>query len=151
MLQTIKAQFCEGSNRRRHYSGARVDQLYRDRLDLKILEHIFQSSRFSERRHHIRKKRAKPETLCTTLDGYVGISAAIPTINVTERLAEIDVPCRVIVGADDIAMPLAFSQTLVKHLPHSELTVIPDAGHLSNLEQPERFNAVLKSFYDRVA
>jgi len=41
MLQFIKAQFCKGSNRRRHYSRARVDKLHRDGLDLKILEHIF--------------------------------------------------------------------------------------------------------------
>jgi len=85
----------------------------------------------------------------TPLEGYIGTSAAIPTIDVTHRLGEIDIPCLVIVGADDIAMPLAFAQTLERHLPDSELVVIPDAGHLSNLEQPEAFNAALERFLGR--
>jgi 3-oxoadipate enol-lactonase len=86
----------------------------------------------------------------TPLDGYVGCSAAIPTIDVTQRLAEIEIPCLVLVGADDIAMPLPMAQTLDRHLPRSELCVLPDAGHLSNLEQPEAFNAALARFYKKI-
>jgi 3-oxoadipate enol-lactonase len=52
------------------------------------------------------------------------------------------------VGADDIAMPPVMAQTLHRHLPRSQLTVIPDAGHLSNLEQPEAFNAALERFLE---
>jgi 3-oxoadipate enol-lactonase len=82
----------------------------------------------------------------TPLEGYAGCCAAIPAIDVTHRLSEIDVPCLVMVGADDIAMPPVMAQTLHRHLPRSQLTVIPDAGHLSNLEQPEAFNAALERF-----
>jgi 3-oxoadipate enol-lactonase len=83
----------------------------------------------------------------TPPDGYMGCSAAIPTIDVTHRLGEITVPCMVMVGADDIAMPPVMAQTLDQHLPRSELVVIPDAGHLSNLEQSGAFNAALARFY----
>jgi 3-oxoadipate enol-lactonase len=83
----------------------------------------------------------------TPADGYIGVSAAIPTIDVTDRLAQITIPCMVMVGADDIAMPPVMAQTLDRHLPHSELVVIPDAGHLSNLEQAGAFNAALTRFY----
>ena len=83
----------------------------------------------------------------TPADGYIGCSAAIPTIDVTDRLAEITIPCMVMVGADDIAMPPVMAQTLDRNLPHSELVVIPDAGHLSNLEQSGAFNAALTRFY----
>ena len=83
----------------------------------------------------------------TPADGYIGCSAAIPTIDVTHRLKEITVPCMVMVGADDIAMPPVMAQTLDQHLPRSELVVIPDAGHLSNLEQSGAFNAALTRFY----
>jgi 3-oxoadipate enol-lactonase len=86
----------------------------------------------------------------TPLEGYIGTSAAIPTIDVTHRLCEIEIPCLALVGADDIAMPPAMAETLVRHLPDAELVVIPDAGHLSNLEQPEAFNAALERFYDRI-
>jgi len=83
----------------------------------------------------------------TPVDGYVGCSAAIPTIDVTHRLKEIDIPCMVIVGADDIAMPPAMAAILDQNLPRSELVVIPNAGHLSNLEQSGAFNAALDRFY----
>lgn len=52
----------------------------------------------------------------TPLDGYVGCSAAIPAIDVTFRLRKIDIPCLVMVGADDIAMPLTMAQTLARGL-----------------------------------
>jgi 3-oxoadipate enol-lactonase len=83
----------------------------------------------------------------TPADGYIGCSAAIPEIDVTHRLKEITVPCMVIVGADDIAMPPAMARVMDENLPQSELVVIPDAGHLSNLEQSGAFNAALKRFY----
>ena len=83
----------------------------------------------------------------TPLDGYIGCSAAIPTIDVTGRLGEITVPCMVMVGADDIAMPPEMAETLDRHLPHSQIVVIPNAGHLSNLEQSGAFNAALDRFY----
>ena len=83
----------------------------------------------------------------TPPDGYVGCSAAIPTIDVTHRLGEITVPCMVIVGADDIAMPPAMAELLDWNLPRSELVVIPGAGHLPNLEQSGAFNAALSRFY----
>ena len=83
----------------------------------------------------------------TPVDGYIGCSAAIPAIDVTHRLREITIPCMVMVGADDIAMPPAMAQTLDQHLPRSELVVIRDAGHLSNLEQSGAFNAALTRFF----
>jgi 3-oxoadipate enol-lactonase len=93
-------------------------------------------------------KRVAEWIRTTPLEGYCGTSAAIPTIDVTHRLGEITVPCLVLVGADDIAMPPVMAQTLARHLPNARLVVIPDAGHLSNLEQPDAFNAALDRFYD---
>ena len=86
----------------------------------------------------------------TPAEGYIGTSAAIPTIDVTERLGEITVPCLALVGADDIAMPPAFSKVLAERLPDCRMVEIPDAGHLSNLEQPEHFNQAVEKFHDRI-
>ena len=47
---------------------------------------------------------------------------------------------------DDIAMPPAMADTLDRYLPHSEIVVIRNAGHLSNLEQSGAFNAALDRF-----
>jgi 3-oxoadipate enol-lactonase len=87
----------------------------------------------------------------TPADGYIGTSAAIPTIDVTERLREIAVPCMALVGADDIAMPPAFSKILAERLPNCRLVEIADAGHLSNLEQPEAFNYAVEKFHEHIA
>jgi len=38
---------------------------------------------------------------------------------------------------------------MAKHIPGAELIVIPDAGHLSNLEAPAAFNQALGSFLRR--
>jgi pimeloyl-ACP methyl ester carboxylesterase len=32
------------------------------------------------------------------------------------------------------------------NIPASTLKVIPDAGHVSNMEQPEQFNQVVRDF-----
>lgn len=55
-------------------------------------------------------------------------------------------PALVVVGSDDVLTPVAESERMHRALPHSRLVVIPDAGHLSNLEHPEAFNMALAEF-----
>jgi pimeloyl-ACP methyl ester carboxylesterase len=40
---------------------------------------------------------------------------------------------------------------MAARIPDAELVVIPRAGHASNLDQPEAFNAAVTAFLDRVA
>lgn len=87
----------------------------------------------------------------TPLEGYIGTCAAIPAIDVTDRLGEIDVPCLALVGADDIALPPPMTQVLARGIAGAKLAIIPDAGHLANLEQPDAFNAALDEFYGAIA
>ena len=61
-------------------------------------------------------------------------------------LRSIRIPALVIVGADDVLTPPADAERMVKALAGAELVVIPDAGHLSNLEQPDQFTAALEDF-----
>jgi len=37
----------------------------------------------------------------------------------------------------------------MRAIPHAELVVIPGAGHMSNLERPDTFNAALRAFCRR--
>jgi len=64
----------------------------------------------------------------------------------TSMLAHITCPTLVMVGQDDVATPPSESQYMVDRLPNARFETIPQAGHLSNLEQPEVFNRVLESF-----
>lgn len=61
-------------------------------------------------------------------------------------LGDISVPTLVVVGADDTVTPIADAESMANAIPGSELVVISDAGHLSNLEQPEAFNQALREF-----
>ncbi len=86
----------------------------------------------------------------TPPQGYVGCCHAIPRINLTDRLAAIKCPVQIIVGDKDVGTPVAMSEAIHKAIPGSELVIIPDASHLSNLEQPAAFNAALLKFLARV-
>lgn len=81
--------------------------------------------------------------------GYAGCCHAIPKIDVTGRLKEIACPIQVIVGEQDAGTPVAMSREIHAAVPGSELVVIPDASHLSNLEQPQAFNRALTGFLAR--
>jgi len=76
------------------------------------------------------------------------LDAVITRDSLLDRLSEIGVPTLIVVGEDDRAQPLARSQQMVAAIPGAELAVIPQAGHLSALEQPEAFNRALLRFLD---
>ncbi|MFH1043551.1 MAG: alpha/beta fold hydrolase [Pseudomonadota bacterium] len=86
----------------------------------------------------------------TPAPGYIGCSHAIPKINLTARLKEIRCPSVVIVGKDDPGTPVAMAEEIHRAMPGSNLVIIADAAHLSNLEQPEAFNQALGDFLARV-
>jgi len=52
----------------------------------------------------------------------------------------------VAVGADDGPRPPSESKLMADKIPGATLEIIPDAGHISNLEQPERVNQMLFDF-----
>lgn len=68
----------------------------------------------------------------------------------TPDLATIDVPTAVIVGEADAITPLALSRTMYEAIPHATLSVIPDAGHLSNLEAPDPFERTMRAWLRRL-
>lgn len=68
-----------------------------------------------------------------------------------ERLEQITAPTLVVVGALDLAfynLPLA--DTLASRIPGARKLVIPDAGHMANMEDPARFNEAVLAFIDSV-
>ncbi len=69
----------------------------------------------------------------------------------TPDLATIDVPTAIIVGEADAITPLAASRAMNEAIPHSTLAVIPDAGHLSNLEAPDAFDRAMRAWLRRLS
>jgi pimeloyl-ACP methyl ester carboxylesterase len=66
-----------------------------------------------------------------------------------DRLRALDVPTAVIVGDRDATM-LDDCRRLAEAIPGAALTVIPDAGHVPQLEQPDAWWAALSGFLDRL-
>jgi len=64
----------------------------------------------------------------------------------TELLRRIDVPVLAIVGEEDTLTPPSEARLIAESVPDGRLEVLPDAGHLSNLENPEAFQAALERF-----
>ena len=79
-----------------------------------------------------------------------GIDAAIGALmsrpDSTPQLERIACATLVVVGDADALTPPADSEAMHQAIPRSTLTVIPGAGHLSNLEQPAAFSRALQDF-----
>ncbi len=64
----------------------------------------------------------------------------------TSFLSRVVSPALIAVGREDAITPLAEAELMHKEIGGSRLEIIDDAGHVSNLEQPERFNQALTKF-----
>ena len=85
--------------------------------------------------------------LASSTEGIAGAIRALMTRpDSTPLLASIHVPTLIIVGEEDTVTPPAASEEMHRAISGSELVHIAGAGHLSNLEQPESFNAALAGF-----
>lgn len=89
-------------------------------------------------------ENTSPLSICGTL---LALAARTDT---TESLKRIDVPTLILVGEHDTLTPPSASIEMQKLIHGSELFVVPDAAHMSNLENPEFFNEKLFSFLSRI-
>ena len=64
----------------------------------------------------------------------------------TPLLAEIEAPTLVIGGEEDGISSPEVMGAMAQKIPNSRHVTLPRAGHLSNLENPEGFNAALREF-----
>ena len=68
-----------------------------------------------------------------------------------ELLPRIAVPTLLIWGELDARSPLGVAQQFEAAIPDAELVVIAGAGHVSNLERPDAFNAAVRGFCSRAS
>jgi pimeloyl-ACP methyl ester carboxylesterase len=64
----------------------------------------------------------------------------------TPLLGEIGVPTLVVGGEEDGISSPEVMDAMAAKIPSAHHVTIPRAGHLSNLEAPEKFNAILADF-----
>lgn len=68
----------------------------------------------------------------------------------TESLSKIKVPTLIMVGEKDPVTTPANAKSMHERIKGSELVVIPDAAHMSNLENPSVFNEQLLQFISKI-
>jgi len=83
----------------------------------------------------------------TTLEGYLGVTAAFLALDVEDRLQEIRAPTLYVSGAEDkLGGPPALMQGLSGKVKGARHVSVPNAAHIANIQNPEGFNRVLGEF-----
>jgi 3-oxoadipate enol-lactonase len=85
-----------------------------------------------------------PRGLADALAGLAARADSTPT------LREVRVPTLVVCGEEDALTPPADAEALQRGIAGSRLVLIPRAGHLANLEDPDAFNRALLGFLGEI-
>jgi 3-oxoadipate enol-lactonase len=86
----------------------------------------------------------------TTVEGYCGTVAALSHFDFTSELPNVRVPALVLYGEDDKASSHEENERLARLIPGGRFIALPGARHLPNVEDPDRFNAILCDWLDSV-
>ena len=92
---------------------------------------------------HLDKVRAMIRS--TPVNGFIGCAAALADHDFRSAVGTLTRPALFIVGEKDGTTPAAMRQ-MHQALPGSTYVELPGAGHISNLDQPERFTKAIAEF-----
>ncbi len=85
---------------------------------------------------------------CKAVESYIASTHATWTGEYRDVLATITVPTLVVCGGRDAVAPPTFSQEIAGGIPGARLEIIADAGHVTNADAPDRFNELLRAFFE---
>jgi pimeloyl-ACP methyl ester carboxylesterase len=101
----------------------------------------------TRREHPALAERVRALIMASSNEAIAGAIRALMTRpDSTPLLHPLHLPTLIVVGEEDTLTPPALSQEMHQAVHGSQLVVIPKAGHLSSLEQPEAFNAAVLTF-----
>ena len=91
------------------------------------------------------------EELRTIMSDFRPLSArlvapAIASCDQRDLLPQINVPTLLLWGQADARSPIRVAEQFRDAIPGARLVLIPNAGHVSNMEQPARFNTEVREF-----
>jgi 3-oxoadipate enol-lactonase len=99
-----------------------------------------------ERRPDLPKKVRTMIEAAGTAAIVAAIEAMMARPDSTNDLARISCPTLVIVGEEDLLTPVSDAVAMQNQTVRSRLVILPEAGHLSNLEVPDGFALALADF-----
>ncbi|HEY4134866.1 MAG TPA: alpha/beta fold hydrolase [Alphaproteobacteria bacterium] len=84
----------------------------------------------------------------TSVNGFVTAARAIQKLDLLPQVGKLNVPTLFLVGSEDGALPDLMSH-MHGEVADSQLAVLPDAGHLSNVDQAQAFTQAVRDFLTR--
>jgi len=84
-------------------------------------------------------------------DSYVAAVKCLVEFEGRDHLPLIAVPTLVLAGENDSNAPVSMMKKMAKKIPGAEFTVIPGAGHLAPMGNPDEFNHAVLDFFARHA
>ena len=110
-----------------------------------FIKKVFCKNSFTNKQEIVTQLRsvvmANPEQIIIN-----GLKALAERSETCSTLSEINIPTLIICGREDEVTPLEQSEFLHTSIKASALHIIDDAGHVSNIEQPEEFNNEISKF-----
>jgi len=88
-------------------------------------------------------QRLTADLVATSADGYAACCEAIGAMDLRGVLPSITAPTLVISGADDTAIPPWHGMALADAIPDARFSLIENAAHLANVEQPDAVTGLL--------
>jgi 3-oxoadipate enol-lactonase len=83
--------------------------------------------------------------------GYLGGTSAVADLAYRDSLHQITAPTRIIAAGADPVTPIERSEEILDRVPGATMTVIDGQRHFSNVEVPDRFNAILRGNLDEMS
>lgn len=84
-----------------------------------------------------------------TMQGILGLSAAITGYHGIKDMSSIKSPTLVIAGSEDLAAPVKLGKRIADGIKGAQLTVLEGAAHAMIFEDAERFNKTVLDFLER--
>lgn len=95
-------------------------------------------------------EKVRQMILGTPVEGYIACGSAVRDVAQTTMLLQVKAPTLILVGRHDPSCTVEKSTVIHRMIDGSEMVILEDAAHLSNIEQPRAFNATLRAFIDRI-
>ena len=95
-------------------------------------------------------EKVRQMILGTGVEGYIACGSAVRDMTHSAMLLKIKAPTLVLTGRQDPACTVDQATVLHRLIDHSEMIIIENAAHLSNIEQPVAFNIAIRGFIDGV-
>jgi len=87
----------------------------------------------------------RPETIAAAL------RAMAARAEMTDRVAQIDCPTLLICGEHDAISPPEEMRQIALAIPRARLVLVPEAGHMAPLENPDAVNRAMEQFLEELA